>query len=158
VFLFSPEADTRPGDLQAQVPWTNAFWFADREARQRLTKGSLANKGRSVLRLRRTGRTRTIARSQGNGGFSLADSQPTLVCGLVRRPGVLIAITAGTLSMPFARKTRMQKGLRYRNRPFSFCFGKNSGCGVAPSPKTMDQTRYVSVLVNFARVDFWYWT
>jgi hypothetical protein len=29
----------------------NAFWFADREARQRLTKGFLANKGRSVLRL-----------------------------------------------------------------------------------------------------------
>ncbi len=76
MFLLSPEADMRPGDLQAQVPWTNAFWFADREARQRLTKGSLANKGRSVLRLRRTGRTRIIAESQGNGGFSLADSQP----------------------------------------------------------------------------------
>jgi hypothetical protein len=40
-----------------------------------LTKGSLANKGRSVLRFRRTGRTRIIAKSQGNGGFSLADSQ-----------------------------------------------------------------------------------
>jgi len=37
----------RPGDLQAQVPWTNAFWFADREVRQRLTKESLGNKGRS---------------------------------------------------------------------------------------------------------------
>ena len=51
MFLLSPEADMRPGDLQAQVPWTNAVWFADREARQRLTKGFLANKGRSVLRL-----------------------------------------------------------------------------------------------------------
>ena len=65
----------RPGNLQDQVPWTNAFWFVDREARQRLTKGFLANKGRSVLRLRRTDRTRIIAESQGNGGFSLADSQ-----------------------------------------------------------------------------------
>ncbi len=43
MFLLSPEADMRPDDLQAQVPWTNAFWFADREARQRLTKGSLRN-------------------------------------------------------------------------------------------------------------------
>jgi hypothetical protein len=66
----------RPGNLQAQVPWTNALWFADREARQLLTKGSLANKGRSVLRLRRTDRTRIIAESQGNAGFPLADSQP----------------------------------------------------------------------------------
>jgi hypothetical protein len=66
-----------------------------------------------------------------------------LSCGLMRRPRVLIAITAGALSMRFARKTRMQKGLRYRNHPFTFCFGKNSGCGVAPpSPKTMDLTRY----------------
>jgi hypothetical protein len=67
----------RPGDLQAQVPWTNAFWFADAEARKRLTRGSLSNKSRSVLRPRRTGRTRIIAESQGNGGFSLADSQST---------------------------------------------------------------------------------
>jgi hypothetical protein len=68
----------RLGNLQAQVPWTNAFWFADREARQRLTKGSLANKGRSVLRLRRTDRTRIIAESQGNAGFPLADSQSAI--------------------------------------------------------------------------------
>jgi len=81
MFLLSPEADMRPGDLQAQVPWKNAFWFADREARQRLTKGSLANKGLSILRLRRTGRTRIIAESQGNGGFSLADSQSRDVHG-----------------------------------------------------------------------------
>ena len=27
----------RPDDLQAQVPWRNAFWFAYREARPRLT-------------------------------------------------------------------------------------------------------------------------
>ena len=73
MFLLSPEADMRPGDLQAQVPWTNAFCFADREARQRLTKGSLANKGCSELRLGRTGRTLIIAESQRNGGFSLAD-------------------------------------------------------------------------------------
>jgi hypothetical protein len=79
MFLLSPEADMPSGDLQAQVPWTNAFWFADREARQRLTKGSLANKGGSVLRLRRTGRTQIIAESQGNGGFSLADSQPMVL-------------------------------------------------------------------------------
>jgi hypothetical protein len=37
MFLLSSEADMRPGDLQAQVPWRNAFCFADREARQRLT-------------------------------------------------------------------------------------------------------------------------
>jgi hypothetical protein len=65
----------RPGDLQAQVPWTNVFWFADRQATQRLTKGSLPNKSRSLLRPRRTGRTRIVAESQGNGGSSLADSQ-----------------------------------------------------------------------------------
>jgi len=65
----------RPGNLQAQVPRTNAFWFADRGARQRLTKGFLANKGRCVLRLRRTDRTRIIAESQGNASFPLADSQ-----------------------------------------------------------------------------------
>ena len=65
----------RPGDLQAQVPRKNAFWFADNEARQRLTKGALANKGRSVLRLRRTGRTGDYCGITGNGGFSLADSQ-----------------------------------------------------------------------------------
>src|SRR5712671_6378632 len=64
MFLLSPEADMRPGNLQAQVPRKNAFWFADRDARGRLTKGFLANGGRSVLRLRRTSRTRTIAESQ----------------------------------------------------------------------------------------------
>jgi hypothetical protein len=37
MFLLSAEADMRPGDLQAQVPWRNAFWFADREARQHLS-------------------------------------------------------------------------------------------------------------------------
>jgi len=65
----------RPGDLQDQAPCTNAFWFAEREARLRLTKGFLANKGRFVLRLRRTDRTRIIAESQGNASFPLADSQ-----------------------------------------------------------------------------------
>lgn len=33
MFLLSPEADMRPGNLQAQVQRKNAFWFADREAR-----------------------------------------------------------------------------------------------------------------------------
>lgn len=55
------------------------FWFADWEARQRLTKGFLANKGGSVLRLRRTGRTQIIAESQANGGFSLADIHVSLL-------------------------------------------------------------------------------
>jgi len=40
-----------------------------------VTQGFLANGGHSVLRLRRTVRTWVIAESQGNGGFSLADSQ-----------------------------------------------------------------------------------
>ena len=75
MFLLSPEADMRPDNLQAQVQQKNAFWLADREARGRLTKGFLANWGRSVMRLRRTGRTQVIAESQRNGGFSLADSQ-----------------------------------------------------------------------------------
>lgn len=76
----------RPGSLQDQVPWTNAFWFADREARQRLTKGFLANKGRSVMRLRRTDRTRIIAESQGNASFQLADS-PVVVLFSSRHVG-----------------------------------------------------------------------
>jgi hypothetical protein len=75
MFLLSPEADMRPGDLQARFRG-NAFWFADGEARQRLPRGFLPNKGRSAQRLVRTGRTRIIAESQGNGGFSLADSLP----------------------------------------------------------------------------------
>jgi len=79
MFLLSQEADMRPGDLQDQAPWTNAFWFAEREARLRLTKGFLANKGRFVLRLRRTDRTRIIAESQGNASFPLADSQPLVL-------------------------------------------------------------------------------
>lgn len=54
----------RPSNLQAQVPEKNAFWFADREAKGCLTRGFLAKGGRSVLRLRRTGRTRIIAESQ----------------------------------------------------------------------------------------------
>ena len=94
MLLLSPEADMRPSDLQAQVPWTNAFWFADREARQRLTKGSLANKGRSVLRLRRTGRTRTIAESQGDVGFSLADSQSAFYPAATVAVAVCIALSA----------------------------------------------------------------
>jgi hypothetical protein len=73
MFVLSPEADMRSGELQ--VLRKNAFWFADGEARQRLTKGSLANKGRLVLRRRRTGRTRIIVESQRNGDFSVADSQ-----------------------------------------------------------------------------------
>ena len=64
MFLLSPEADMRPSNLQAQVPEKNAFWFADREAKGCLTRGFLAKGGRSVLRLRRTGRTRIIAESQ----------------------------------------------------------------------------------------------
>lgn len=44
-----------------------------------MTQGFLANGGHSVLRLRRTVRSWIIAESQGNGGFSLADSQP-LAC------------------------------------------------------------------------------
>jgi hypothetical protein len=50
MFLLSPEADMRPGDLQARFRG-NAFWFADGEARQRLPRGFLANKGRSAQRL-----------------------------------------------------------------------------------------------------------
>ena len=84
MFLLSPEADMRTGNLQAQVPRKNAFWFADRDARRRLTKGFLANGDRSILRLRRTSRTRIIAESQRNGGFSLADSQPKNVLGASR--------------------------------------------------------------------------
>jgi hypothetical protein len=38
MFLLSPEADVLPDDLQARVSRKNAFWFADREARQRLTE------------------------------------------------------------------------------------------------------------------------
>ena len=78
MFLLSPEADMRPGDLQARFRG-NAFWFGDGEARQRLPRGFLPNKGRSARRLVRTGRTRIIAESQGNGGFSLADSQSTVL-------------------------------------------------------------------------------
>ena len=72
MFLLSPKADMHPADLQARVLKFRgqAFWFADREAIYRLTNGSPAN-----LRLRRTGRTRIIAESQGNEYFSLADSQ-----------------------------------------------------------------------------------
>ena len=77
MFLLSPEADMRPGNLQAQVLEKNAFWFADREARGRLTKGFLANGGRSVLRLRRTRRTRIIAESKEmEGSHSPTVSRP----------------------------------------------------------------------------------
>jgi hypothetical protein len=64
MFLLSPEADMHPGDLQAQVPWRNAFWFADREARQRLT-----------VRLRDLWRTRAIP---------CGDSGPLIAHGLLR--------------------------------------------------------------------------
>jgi hypothetical protein len=84
MFLLSPEADMRSGDLQAQFPWTNAFWFADREVRRRLTKGISGKQGRSVLRLQRTGGTRIVAESQGSGSFSLADSKPSLFLGPCR--------------------------------------------------------------------------
>ena len=76
MFFLSPEADMRPGDLEAQVPWNNAFWFADRGGKTASGGGISGNKGRPGLRLRRTCRTRIIAELQGNGGFSLADSQP----------------------------------------------------------------------------------
>src|SRR5579872_771933 len=69
MFLLSPEADMRPGDLQAQVPWRTSFlvcWQEAETASDCPTKGSLANQGRSVLRLWPTGRTRIIAESQGN--------------------------------------------------------------------------------------------
>ena len=80
MFLLSPEADMRPGDLQARVlKFRGQMRFGLLIGRQYIvsTRGSPANKGRLVLRLRRTGRTRIIAESQRNGDFSLADSQPT---------------------------------------------------------------------------------
>ena len=54
----------RPGDLQAQVPWRNAFWFADREARQRLS-----------VRVRDLWRTRAVP---------CCDSGPLVAHGLLR--------------------------------------------------------------------------
>jgi hypothetical protein len=56
-----------PGDLQApsaQVSWTNASWLLIRRQYIVWARASPANKGRLVLRLRRTGRTRIIAESQ----------------------------------------------------------------------------------------------
>jgi len=45
MFLLSPEADTGPGDLHAQVFVDKRVSVAGREARQRLSEGSLANLG-----------------------------------------------------------------------------------------------------------------
>jgi hypothetical protein len=93
----------RPGVLQAQVQWRNAFRLANgggETVSDCPTNGSLTNKGHSGLRLWPTDRTRIVAESQGKGGFSLADSQSfEVMFGRYLRKRAFVSREAGSDSM-----------------------------------------------------------
>ena len=78
MFLLPPEADMRPGDLQAQVQWRNTFCLLTRRRDIRLT-----------VRLRNLWRTR---------GIPCWDSGPLIAHGLLRNYKETVVFHSPTVS------------------------------------------------------------